>query len=764
MRYLNKKLRRDLRRNWTQFFSVFLMAALSVLAFAGLEGAWRGMDNSVTTFVEESNLADSWIYATHFTDDNIEEIRAIEGVSDISAVSRLQTSVSINGSDTYLFVENFGNKDISIPAIIEGRDITSAHRGIWIDAEYAKYHNIDIGDYITVDAFDSETSLEVLGTIISPVRMGFTGTTDFVLPEPQLFGYGMVSDCVMLNYLAPHSLPNFLEIVHDNSRVRAAAPDILGESYIAYFDWDTSPEVYAVILAPGELQELSFLFSALFILLAILAMYTTIKRLVEVQTRDIATLKGLGYSNRAIGLHYSSYGLVVGLLGAFAGLAFAPPISNIVLDTQRNMYSLPSWGIFYYWKSIAILILLLVLICVIASFWASKSARRGLPAAYLRGDSAKVGKPTFIEGIRPLWSRVSYGARWTWRDGMSNPMRILMGIIGVAGGMMLLIAGFGLPDSLDEMIEVSYGTEFVHEMRVRINPLNSDAENTALRDEVQGQKIQSFLARVSPDDEAFGRIVTIFEEGDYINLQTVDGEPLGQAGAYITEGFANSAGLQVGDSVRLYLPMSTDSHTFDIVGMIASSLPQSLYINSSAWQDVGEDFQPTELLVGSSSRIDELRDDSRVTRVTLVEDQRRSITGMTENLGTIFNLITGFAILLVVVVLYNLGALSFTERMRDYATLRVLGFHRNEIRALVMRENIVTTLIGWIAGIPLGFWFMNQYLGAFSNHALVFYPHIELQSIALASLVVIGCSLTTTFLLSRRIRKIDMVEAIKGVE
>ena len=347
---------------------------------------------------------------------------------------------------------------------------------------------------------------------------------------------------------------------------------------------------------------------------------------------------------------------------------------------------------------------------------------------------------------------------------MSNPLRVLMGIIGVAGGMMLLMAGFGLPDSMDKMIETSYGIEFSHEARVRINPLNTDAENAALFDELQGQKLQSFIARVSPDDEGFGRVVTIFDEGDYIHLQTIEGESLARDGAYITEGFASSTGLQVGDFMRLHPPMDTGSYVFDLVGMIASSTPQGVYISSSAWQDGGGEFQPTEILIGSSDNADELRNDSRVTQVTLVEDQRHNIATFTGNLETIFNLITGFAILLVVVVLYNLGALSFTERTRDYATLRVLGFHRNEIRALVMRENVITTLIGWLAGIPLGFWFTNQYLGAFSSHALVFYPHIELASVALASFVVIACSLTTTFLLSRRIKRIDMVEAIKGVE
>ncbi|RXW33702.1 ABC transporter permease [Propioniciclava flava] len=137
---------------------------------------------------------------------------------------------------------------------------------------------------------------------------------------------------------------------------------------------------------------------------------------------------------------------------------------------------------------------------------------------------------------------------------------------------------------------------------------------------------------------------------------------------------------------------------------------------------------------------------------------------LVDSLDSVFTLIKTFAIILAVVVLYNLGALSFTERVRDYATLRVLGFHHGELRSLASRENITTTLIGWLAGIPAGWWFLGQYVGLFSTDRASYLPSISTASLAIASAITIVFAMTATLLLTRRIKGIDMTSALKGVE
>lgn len=131
---------------------------------------------------------------------------------------------------------------------------------------------------------------------------------------------------------------------------------------------------------------------------------------------------------------------------------------------------------------------------------------------------------------------------------------------------------------------------------------------------------------------------------------------------------------------------------------------------------------------------------------------------------SIFILIIVFGVLLIVIVLYNLGSLSFVERTRDYATLRVLGTHRNEIRNLTLMENLMTTFVGWIIGIPAGIWFLGQYVSIFSTINLEYTRYFDWKTIVISSVFVWICSLSTTLFISRRVKRIDMVQALKGVE
>lgn len=762
MYFLNQKLKRDIFRNWTQFFSVFLMALLSVLVYVGLEGVWYGMETSVSNYVEEANLADAWLHAVEFTESDIEYISNIDSVEDISVKTRIQVSASQPDVNTYILLETLGTSAISMPTIIRGESISSEGEGIWLNLEYAEVHNLSVGNYVAIAFGGQETELKILGIIQSPTRMYFTGTTDFVAPNAQLYGYGMITERVLKEQLNYNRMPNFMELSGDGRELRERAVEILENRYISYFNRETLFEVSNALDRSSTLQRLSLLFSFIFITLSILTMYTTIKRLIDTQIQDVATLKALGYSNRMIGIHYTLYGLIVGGIGAILGALLAPLISRVVLSTQQEMFSVPNWGIAYTWSSLLVIVMV-VSICSLSAFIASRNSRKGLPAVFLRGNNMKSGKAIFLEKASFLWGKLTFGSRWAWRDGLGNPVRILMGIIGVIGSMMLLMAGLGMPDSMNGQIDDSFGRDFTYTAQLTVNPLNTDEENAELYQELGGQWIQRLTARTMPDD-GVDRVLTIFDDGNYIQARTLDDMPVQSEGAYLTEGFAKALNLDVGDYIRVQASLDVNEYEFEVMGFLPISTPQGIYIHVEAWENEGGDFHPQRMFIGDNTNIEQLRSDVRIEEVISMKDQRSNAEEMVENIGNIFRLIIATATLLVVVILYNLGALSFTERTRDYATLRVLGFRRKEIRKLAMRENVMTTLLGWILGIPAGYLFLEQYVATFSTYQIVYYPQLKTTSLVVASVIAVGCSLLTTLLLGRRIKRVDMVEAIKGIE
>ena len=757
MKYLNKKLRRDIFLHWTQFFSVFLMAHLSVLLFVGMQGGWRGLEVSLNNFIESSYLPDAWVFALGFTEADISEIENIPGIESTIEKTRVLATVQ-NDQTQYIWLDTFNPSSV-IPYLVEGEEISnnaSAYNGIWINREYARENDITVGQTLRIRLGGVENELEVLGIIQSADRIYFTGTHEYIAPNSN-YGYGFISeDVLQVNFAHPWP-HNLLEIRGSYENIRERLEEVLGERHLGFFDRDTLLYVSEPLARVGQFRNLSFLFSSIFILLAVLAMYTTIRRLIETQTKEIAVLKALGFSNRSVGIHYGSYGLLVGGGGALTGAIISPFMSWFVIGTQQPMLSIPEWEISYSMSSLVVIIAV-ISICVIAAFFASKEAIESLPALFLRGIE-KRGRKILLENIRGLWSRFKFASRWAIRDAAVNRVRLIMGIIGVIGSMMLLMTGFGMPASMNDMLHRIYTEEVSNDLIVEFEAGSYER----VRDNYEGQWVHIIPARITPDD-GHDRLLTVLGEGDYLHMQTVEGEEIGEDGAYITEGFARRAGLNTSDEITIVPSFDGDEYTFTIAGILTREINQGIVIRQATWEEAGGEFAPLNLLISGYDSVPELEDDPNVVVITRVAEQEENARDFFASFMGVFAMIISFAVLLVVVVLYNLGSLSFVERTRDYATLRVLGFHKKELRNITMIENVATTFVGWILGIPLGFWFMGQYVRTFSTIQLEYTPYNSIWVFVFASIVAWLCSLSTTFFISRRIQKLDMVEALKGVE
>ena len=245
---------------------------------------------------------------------------------------------------------------------------------------------------------------------------------------------------------------------------------------------------------------------------------------------------------------------------------------------------------------------------------------------------------------------------------------------------------------------------------------------------------------------------------------TEEGERIVEGGIYLTKGFADRANIKKGDKIVVNPSLSNDEYSFTVSGIITSETNQGAYIMQKTWEEAGGEFFPQTLLVGNNVSISDIEKDTNISSVITKNDQEENAYDFVNGLMSVFLMIIAFAVLLVVVVLYNLGSLSFVERNRDYATLRVLGFHKREIRNITMIENLITTFVGWIIGIPSGVLFLEQYVRTFSTIRLEYTSYLSLRTLVLATLVSWICSLTTTFFISRRIQRLDMVESLKGVE
>lgn len=338
-----------------------------------------------------------------------------------------------------------------------------------------------------------------------------------------------------------------------------------------------------------------------------------------------------------------------------------------------------------------------------------------------------------------------------------------MGIVGVIGGLALIMTGFGTKDSMTHQVNENFGHEFTYTRQLDLNSQNSARTNRRLIQRTHGQALSTLSAAVSPHGR-FDRPLTIVGKGKFVHLKTLNHHKIQNGGIYVTQGIAKTAHIKVGDQLQIKPSLTTKSANFKVKGTLKSSAVQGLYLTRRTWENHHFKFVPNKILIGKTARLKSLMADSAVNKIVSMKAQRINAQRMVENLNSIFLLIQAFGILLAVIILYNLGSLSFTERSRNYATFRILGFQRSEIRSLTTSENVAITILGWCLGVPFGFWFLAKYITTFSTNQIIYYPVLSMPNLLIATLITVVSSLSAVLLVGRRLKELNMIAATKGVE
>ena len=448
--------------------SVFLMAMLSIIVFVGLQGAWHGLQVSLNNYLNQNQLPNYWIQSQYITNNDKNKLLATQGIKKVATGTRLQ----VTQNDHHLIIESYQKPITSWHQIKGAKYNSQSSNGIWLNKEYAKANSIKVGDTLPVTYNSNKVNLKVKGIIQSPNHIYFTGTQDFIAPNYSNYGYAYVSPNTLYGKLGYQEQQNIVEITGKHTNFRQVSEKIFGKRLLTYYNRQTLSDISTATDRVIEIRNLSYLFSFIFVLLAILAMYTTIQRLIKSQIGEIATFKALGFSNIQIESHYASFGLIVGVLGTIVGIIVAPLVSWFVLNSQRKMFSLPSWQISYNFSALLVMIII-VLICVFSAYFAARGGTKGLPAIYLHGTTENQGREVWLEHWHGLWKHLTYTSRWGLRDVFINRTRTLMGIVGVAGGIMLTIAGIGMPQSMNHLINKTYNNDYSYHQRVNVNNINS---------------------------------------------------------------------------------------------------------------------------------------------------------------------------------------------------------------------------------------------------------------------------------------------------
>lgn len=545
-----------------------------------------------------------------------------------------------------------------------------------------------------------------------------------------------------------------------------------------YSEYDSNAE---------RISRIAAIFPVFFLLVAGLVCLTTMSRMVEEQRTQIGTLKALGYSRGAIMRHYMTYAvtaaLIGGILGAIGGCFLFP---GVIVFAYSMMYRIVDIHFMFAADNLILSIGSMTLAIAATVYFSCGKALKETPASLMRPKAPKAGKRIFLEKIPFIWNKMNFFAKVSARNLIRYKRRMIMTIVGIAGCTALSLTGFGLKNSINDIVDLQYNDIYRYSGYAAfdedIKPSELESVYKSLTDyepdtdytralikqydlEFSGNTVPCYIT-AAEDSELFGTFVDMRER--------VSRKPLSMSGgAVITEKAAKLLGAKTGDEITVKVSEG-DNKKVTISGITEQYTGHYLYLSESLYEETFGQAPKYNMVYFNNgiSRDDDVQE--KFTAHLLENENILAVIMNASSLASIFDtlkimdlvvlVLIASAAALAFVVLYNLTNVNITERIREIATLKVLGFYDLEVSSYVFRESIVLSLVGALAGLGLGYALCMFVITTAELDEMMFGRNIHATSYLLAFLVTAAFSLIVNLIMTKVLKKVSMVESLKSVE
>lgn len=547
----------------------------------------------------------------------------------------------------------------------------------------------------------------------------------------------------------------------------------------AYRTYDTVSEI---------VDSLARVFPVLLYLVAALVTLSTMTRMVDEERINSGTLKALGYSDSDIVLKFTVYGALAGGLGTLAGIALGHTLLPwIVYSAYGDAFTLPPIHLGFHPLVSLVAIALAGLCSVLPALIAARRELAEKPARLLLPKPPAGGSKIMLERIGFVWERMSFTHKVTARNLFRYKQRMLMTVLGVAGASCMLVAGFGVQHSIQEMADRQFGDIIKYDMIVANSSMATDAQlkkeekllstsdvkshvklhyESVTRAAGANGDTQEITLLVPRDSGSFDDYVSLVDRKSDNSLE-VDGD-----GAVISERLANLLGIGVGDTFTFSAEDGTE-RSVKVSGVCEMYMGHFIYMSRRAYESCyGEDFDANAELVclkdsglksveKKASAFMQLAGVKSVVQNTALQEQVDTVVDSLDMIMTVLIIVSA---MLAVVIMYNLTNLNVSERMRELSTIKVLGFHSNETTMYIYRETICLTALGILAGYVLGVALHQYILDVVPPDTVMFNPELAVIEFAVPAVVICTITIALFFVELRRLSRVDMLEALKSVE
>lgn len=785
---LNLKMFRDIKKNLSQFITIFLMIMIGIMVYSGIKSYMDGMQKTSDKFYYENNLYDLNIIG-NLNHDDLEKIKKINNVKD--AELKLSLTGTTNEEKTLLinFIES---NNICKFYIIEGEQFDVNKKGVWLDNFYCQKNNINIGDTILVKYENMVLHEKVIGKINIPDHLYDTKDESQIYSDRKEFGIAYLStneipeSYIKSKMIKELKLPDentfnlviknfkYKEYIHfsnvmvdiqDKSKIENVKNDI--EDNIASAKAIINAEdMPSYIKYQGEINEGKTyvgVFSGIFLFIAMLSVITTMTRVVNNQRIQIGTLKALGFSNNKILLHYIGYGFWISIFACIFGLILGYYlIGNFFIMLEMSFFEIPNGKPVmnissYYISAFVILLVGIITYITVRSILRESPAetlKKKIP--YIKGNILKITKSK-------IFNKLNFSSKWNIRDILRNKMRTFMGIAGIIGCCTLIVCAIGMLDSMNYFIKLQFNDlyNFKYKLSLKENItedelamlLNKYGYNTS---KVLGIEIKDTDNKRESNNifvtNAGNYIRFVDKNNNYINKPTDDG-------IFVTYKLAANNGYKLGDEITWHIYGEQKYYKSRIIGFNRDPQNQNITMTKKYLESLGIKYIPDVLYTNEDlSNIKEIQNVETIQNINQLKEGMHEVLSM---LKTMLVLIIVIAIILGSVIIYNLGILSYTEKEYQFATLKVLGFKNRQIENIFIKQNNWIALISSIFGLPLGFYLTDWLFKTAIEKQYDFGAHIEFKTYILSAIGTFLVSYMVSRILAKKIKKIDMVTSLK---
>ena len=536
-----------------------------------------------------------------------------------------------------------------------------------------------------------------------------------------------------------------------------------------------------------RIDNIGQVFPWIFFLVAALISLTTMTRMVEEQRQQIGTLKALGYRDGAIAVKYLCYAMLATVTGAVIGVVIGEKLFPwVIMNAYGMLYlGLPEYLTPLNWEQGLLAILTSIACTGLATLFSCWREMRAKPSELMRPEPPKNGRRVLLERVTILWKHLSFTQKSTVRNLFRYKKRFFMTVIGIGGCMGLMLVGFGLQDSITAIAKNQFVELFTYQAAVVVNS-ESKEQKDAVREQAEmfdgmGSTLEMFAQNVelTAGDESMSAIMEVPQDPSVVDQfftfrdrRSKESYEFPEDGIAISEKTAKMLGVSVGDTIKVG-EENKEGREVTISIIIENYVEHYIFmapsLYESVWQETPDYNQILMKYEDTSDRYEEnlgqmMIEQDGVVGVTFVSDLEAEIDDMLQALNIVIVVLIVSAGLLAFVVLYNLNNINITERKRELATLKVLGFYDMEVAEYVYRENVILTILGILAGAGIGLALHQYIIHTVEVDMMMFGRTVFPRSYLFSGLLTLVFSLFVNYMMYYRLKKIDMIESLKSVE